>query len=230
MNIFDYSIEAYLSNIHFGHFATRAIAAFADFYMFKGLVLIAVLWWLWFQPDVRREWRREMVIATFLSGTVAFFSARLLTHWLPFRLRPVYNTELGLHFGDAANRGTAMLDWSSFPSDHAMLWMAVATGILLISPRAGLLALLYTVLFICAPRAYLGLHYPTDLLVGAAMGIAITFFMTRDAIRKRIAAPTLRWIERYQASSATIAFILCIQLVTQFDELRHLAKGVFDHL
>jgi undecaprenyl-diphosphatase len=90
MNNFDSSIETYLSNLQLGHFATQSIETIADLYTFKGLVLIPVLWWMWFQQDERREWRREMVLATLLSGLVALFVGRLLTNWLPFRVRPVY--------------------------------------------------------------------------------------------------------------------------------------------
>ena len=230
MNSFDLSIETYLSNVHFGHFATRAIEGIADLYTFKGLVLIPLLWWMWFQPDERREWRREMVLATLLSGLVALFVGRLLTHWLPFRVRPVYNAELHLHFAGSDIDEALLTNWSSFPSDHAMLWMAVATGIFLVWRGIGVLAILYTALFICLPRAYLGFHYPTDLLVGAAVGIGITYVMTRDAIRLRYATPALRWIERRPGPSAMLAFLLCLELVTQFDELRTLASGVLKHL
>lgn len=230
MNSFDSSIEIHLSNIHFGNFATQFIEAIANLYTFKGLVLIPVLWWMWFQPDGRREWRREMVLATLLSGVVALCIGRLLTHWLPFRVRPLYSAELHLHFAGNATKDAMLTSWSSFPSDHAMLWMAVATGILLVWRGIGVLAISYVVLCICVPRAYLGFHYPTDLLAGAAVGIGITYAMTRDAIRVRYATPALRWIERYPGPSAMLAFILCLELVTQFDELRKLASGVLKQL
>ncbi|MDH6146343.1 MULTISPECIES: phosphatase PAP2 family protein [Paraburkholderia] len=230
MNSLDLSIETYLSNIHLGEFANLSIQAIDNLYTFKGLVLIPVLWWMWFQQDECREWRREMVLATLASGIVALVVGRLLTHWLPFRVRPVYNTELHLRFASGEIKDAVLTNWSSFPSDHAMLWMAVATGIFLMSRRVGVLALLYTALFICLPRAYLGFHYPTDLLVGAAVGIVITLVMTRDAIRVRYATPMLRRTERHPAPAATLAFILCLQLVTQFDELRKVASGVMKHL
>jgi len=230
MNSFDSSIETYLSNIHLSHFATQSIEAIADWYTFKGLILVPVLWWMWFEQDERREWRREMVLATVLSGLAALFSGRLMTHWLPFRVRPVYTTELHLHFPGGATNGAQLTSWSSFPSDHAMLWMAIATGIFLVWRGIGVLAILYTVLVVCLPRAWLGFHYPTDLLVGAAVGVAITFVVTRNAIRARCAAPLLRCIERYPGPSAMLAFILCLEIVTQFDELRKLAGGVFKHL
>ncbi|BDC43855.1 phosphatase PAP2 family protein [Paraburkholderia terrae] len=230
MNSFDLSIETYLSNIHLDPFTIRTIEAIADLYTFKGLVLIPVLWWMWFQQDERREWRREMVLATLLSGLVALFVGRLLTHWLPFRVRPIYSAELHLHFAGSNIKDALLTSWSSFPSDHAMLWMAIATGIFLVWRGIGVLAILYTVLFICVPRAYLGFHYPTDLLMGAAVGIAITYVMTRDAIRVRYATPALRWIELRPGPSAMLAFILCIELVTQFDELRKLAGGAIKNL
>jgi undecaprenyl-diphosphatase len=185
---------------------------------------------MWFRQGERREWRREMVLATLLSGIVALFVGRLLTHWLPFRVRPIYSTELHLQFAGSNIKDALLTKWSSFPSDHAMLWMAVATGIFLVWRGIGVLAILYTVLFICVPRAYLGFHYPTDLLVGAAVGIGITYVMTRDAIRLRYATPALRWIEHRPGPSAMLAFILCLELVTQFDELRKLAAGVIENL
>lgn len=50
-----------------------------------------------------------------------------------------------------------------------MPWMAAATGIFMVWRSVGLLALLYTAIFISIPRAYLGFHYPTDLLAGSQL-------------------------------------------------------------
>jgi membrane-associated phospholipid phosphatase len=230
MNNIDSSIETYLSNIRFGFLTNQAIEVVADLYTFKGLVLIPLLWWMWFQRDERREWRREMVLATLLSGLLALFVGRLLTRWLPFRVRPVFDSDLHLHFAGHAINDAQLSNWSSFPSDHAMLWMAIATGIFLVWRGIGVLMLIYTVLAICLPRAYLGFHYPSDLLVGALIGAGITWLMTRDAIRVRYAAPALRWMERYPGPSASLAFMLCLELATQFDELRKLAGSVIKHL
>lgn len=230
INSFDSSVETWFSSLYSGPLATRAIEGVADLYTFKGLVLVPLLWWLWFEHDERRQWRREMVIATLFSGLAALVVGRLLTHWLPFRVRPIYSAELHLHFAGSNIKDALLTSWSSFPSDHAMLWMAVATGLFLTWRSAGALAMLYTVLFICVPRAYLGYHYPTDLLVGAAVGMVITWIMTRAPIRVRYAAPVLRWIERFPGPSAMLAFILCLELVTQFDELRMLAIVAFKHV
>ncbi|RQS68465.1 phosphatase PAP2 family protein [Burkholderia sp. Bp8963] len=225
MNNFDTSIQLFLTHITFSPLLNHAIRVVAGLYTFKGFVLIPVLCWLWFQPGPRSEWQREMVIATLASGLAALASGRLLAHYLPFRVRPIYNPELHLHFPSAELRAATLQAWSSFPSDHAMLWMAISTGIFLMSRRIGVLALLYTVVFICVPRAYLGFHYPTDLIAGAAIGVAITLLMTRDAVRTRCARPVLQLIERFPAPAYTLAFLLCFELITQFDELLTLAQS-----
>ena len=222
---FDTTIETYLTHLHLGPLPNLIMRALTDMYTFRGLVLIPILWWIWFQPGERRDWQREMVIATVVSGFLALFVGRVLADFLPFRMRPIYDPNLHLHFANSSGGDARLSTWSSFPSDHAMLWMAVATGIFIVRRMAGILVIAYTALFICFPRAYLGFHHPTDLLAGAAIGIAITFLMTRTPIRTRYATPCLRWMERYPGPASVFAFLLCFELVTQFDELRRLASA-----
>lgn len=221
----DTRIEIYLTHLHLGPLPNLVMRALTDMYTFRGLVLVPILWWIWFQPGERRDWQREMVIATVVSGLLALIVGRLLADFLPFRMRPIYDPALNLHFASVPSGDARLSNWSSFPSDHAMLWMAVAMGIFFVWRMAGIVFIVYTALFICFPRAYLGFHHPTDLLAGAAIGIAITFLMTRTPIRTRYAAPTLQWMERHPGPASVLAFLLCFELVTQFDELRRLASA-----
>ncbi|MFM0606865.1 phosphatase PAP2 family protein [Paraburkholderia sediminicola] len=226
MNGFDLTILTFLTQHAFSAgLITKAIRAIAGFYTFKGLVFIPILCWIWFKPPQHGEWDREVVIATLASGLMALVLGRLLAHYLPFRVRPIYNPDLHLHF--PATEGEHELRfWSSFPSDHAMMWMSVATGIFLVSCRVGILAILYTAIFICAPRVYLGLHYPTDVIAGALIGIVVTYVMTSDFVRRPLAAPILRWIDKRPGLGYAMAFVLCFELVTQLDEVRILAQSV----
>jgi membrane-associated phospholipid phosphatase len=227
MNSFDTAIQTFLTHIAFSSdLPNHAIRVIAGLYTFKGLVLIPILWWMWFKPSQRGEWEREMVIATIASGLLALAIGRLLAHYLPFRVRPIYNLELHLHFPSAGLREEVLRTWSSFPSDHAMLWMSVATGIFFVWHRVGVLALLYTAIFICMPRVYLGLHYPTDVLAGAAIGIIITYALTRDSVRTRFAVPILGLIHRIPGPCYMLAFLLCFELITQFDEILSLEQSV----
>ena len=222
---FDTTIETYLTHLHLSPLLNLVMRALTDMYSFRGLVLIPLLWWIWFQPGERREQHREIVIATVVSGLLALVVGRLLADLLPFRVRPLYDTGLHLHFAHSAIADARLSSWSSFPSDHAMLWMAIATGIFIVWRMAGIAAIVYTAIFICLPRAYLGFHYPTDLIAGAVIGIVITFLMTRAPIRMRYATPSVQWMERHPGPASVFAFLLCFELVTQFDELRRLASA-----
>ena len=225
MNGFDASILNFVArHSSASHAINFAIGSLAGLYIAKGLLLVAALWWIWFSRDDRGAWRREVVIATFASGLIALLLGRGLAYFLPFRLRPRFNTDLHFVMPAGAKADEVLRTWSSFPSDHAMIWMAVAMGIFIVWKRAGIAALAYTVIVICLPRVYLGLHYPTDIIAGALLGIIITYLLTRDGIRSAFTQPVLQLINRYPGPSGALAFVICFELVSQFDEVRQIAQ------
>ncbi|MCP3726053.1 phosphatase PAP2 family protein [Paraburkholderia sp. CNPSo 3272] len=226
MNSFDTVILGALTQLQLPPQVNYAIGVIADFYTFKGYLLIPLLWWIWFQPHERRGWRREIVLATLASALIALAVGRLLARVLPYRERPLFTPGLNLHFASSPVQLAGLMHWSSFPSDHAMLWTAVAMGIFLVWRGIGILAFVSVAAFVCFPRAYLGYHYPTDLLVGAVIGIVITWIMTRRAVRRRTVKPFMRYVMRYPGPVAAVGFLLCFELVTQFDDLLRLARSV----
>jgi undecaprenyl-diphosphatase len=64
----------------------------------------------------------------------------------------------------------------SFVSDHATLTMAVAVGLFLVSRKAGLLAI-GVALAEGFCRVYMGVHYPTDVVGGFALGTAVALLL-----------------------------------------------------
>jgi undecaprenyl-diphosphatase len=58
---------------------------------------------------------------------------------------------------------------ASFPSDHAAVALAVACVLLVFHRRLGIVALVLAALM-CYARVYVGVHYPGDVLGGAAVG------------------------------------------------------------
>ena len=59
----------------------------------------------------------------------------------------------------------------SFPSAHASSSFACATAMTRVAPEAAVLFLLAAV--ISAGRPYLGMHYPSDVLAGAVLGVGV---------------------------------------------------------
>jgi undecaprenyl-diphosphatase len=59
----------------------------------------------------------------------------------------------------------------SFPSAHATSSFAVATAMTRVAPLGALAFVLALVLSLGRP--YLGMHYPSDVLVGAVLGVAL---------------------------------------------------------
>jgi undecaprenyl-diphosphatase len=63
---------------------------------------------------------------------------------------------------------------TSFPSGHAASAAAFATGVALESGRWGT-AVAPLAVAVAASRVYTGVHYPSDVLVGAALGVGAAF-------------------------------------------------------
>jgi undecaprenyl-diphosphatase len=95
------------------------------------------------------------------------------------RARPFVADPHGVHLfsGHAADPG--------FPSDHATAAFAIAVAILLRKRGWGIAALvLATVLSV--GRVALGVHYPSDVLAGAALGTAAALALSTPPLRTRI--------------------------------------------
>ncbi|MGW1667097.1 phosphatase PAP2 family protein, partial [Streptomyces microflavus] len=81
----------------------------------------------------------------------------------------------------------------SFASDHALTTMALAVGILLVDRRIGILAVLASV-FTGFARLYVGVHYPTDVLAGFALGALVA--LVGSMFMGRVLEPVVRLVER----------------------------------
>jgi hypothetical protein len=78
---------------------------------------------------------------------------------------------------------------------------------------------------ITLPRLYLGLHYPTDMLAGAAIGTLCALVATRESVWRRCAPPILAWSEgRYAPWFGAVAFVVTFEIATLFDSVRSGAR------
>jgi undecaprenyl-diphosphatase len=150
---------------------------------------------------------------------LAVVVARALSHELPFRDRPMRASAIYLQqpYGDP---DPDLMNWSSFPSDHAAVFFALATSIFFAWRAAGILALCHVFFFICLPRIYLGYHYPTDILTGALIGIGLTCISLLVVVRKTVERVANSWLEASPGSFYACMFVMAFQISTLFEPLR----------
>lgn len=120
---------------------------------------------LWFWPPQRANRARRAVVYATVAGIVALAINVALSHGLPFRPRPfVYLPASMVH------QLIPHANDSSFPSDHAAGSFAFAIGLFYAGSRSGWWALLLAAA-IAVARVFVGVHWPTDVLAGAAVGL-----------------------------------------------------------
>ena len=175
MNLFDGTlIPLYNRFAHHSRYVDDLFGHIAGDDLMKGGVILAAFWGLWFmrRPLPDQAVARTTLLVTLIAAFLAVGSARALTLVLPFRARPLF---AGAPFTqqpyDVQGILNALPNWSSFPSDHAALFFALAAGCFLVARRVGVALIVYASVFIMWPRLYLGIHYPTDILVGGLIGV-----------------------------------------------------------
>ena len=222
LNPFDAGIISFVNSFAHRWFVLDAtFALLATNNLIKGGFISAMIWWGWYhREDPRKD--REFLCSGIVSGFLALLVARTLAEFLPYRERPILDP--GLHFRAPYLSNETLIRWSSFPSDHAALFFALALAIYFVSKRAGIIALCYAFLVICVPRVYMGYHYPTDIIAGAAIGLAAASLGKMSSFRAAVAGPPLQWLERSPALFYTGFFLLTFQIAITFDSLRHIAR------
>ena len=220
MNVFDTTVVSAVNQYAQRSWAfDNAVYLLSNNHLLKGGVLTTLIWWLWFRDDPRQGERRAHILATFAASVVSMAIARALALTTPFRLRPLHEAALAFRL-PIGEPPTNLDGWSSFPSDHSTLFFTLATGLLFASRRAGFFALIYTTVFICLPRLYLGLHYPTDLLAGAALGALVAVGANRLLAPQPVMQRAAQWSLAAPASFYPLVFLFTFQVAEMFDSTR----------
>jgi undecaprenyl-diphosphatase len=124
----------------------------------------------------RRRRARRAVVAAGVSAGVALALAQVLARVVD-RPRPFVAHPAAVHLftRHAADPG--------FPSDHATAAFAIAVALLLRDRRWGAVVLVAAVL-LAAGRVGMGVHYPTDVLAGAALGALVALALHAPPVRR----------------------------------------------
>jgi undecaprenyl-diphosphatase len=232
MNAFDYSILSWFTQISAHHpLLNRVVDTIDDSYFLKAGVLVTLCCWAWFRNGELSEKNkdaRETIICAMLACPVSILIARLATLTLPFRVRPLADTASGLHFYSSGS--FTWMNWSSFPSDHAIMFFTLTTCLFCISRALGWIALLQSMIMACLPRVYLGIHYPTDILAGAAIGVGIGLLAHQKAIRSFVARGPYLWMQKHPGSFYAVSFLYLYEVSVLFNDFRNIAFAVIKHL
>jgi undecaprenyl-diphosphatase len=228
MNILDLSVIQFLNQFaHHSQSFDLLTKDIADNNLFKGGLFAICFWWLWFKPNIDQARVRTSLISTLLGGIIAIGFARVLVLMLPFRTRPILNHDLNL-IAPFYNDGAWFDKLSSFPSDHATLFFGLAVGLYTASKQLGFLALLYTFMFIALPRIYHGLHYPTDILAGAFIGISIVCLVHTQWVTRNVSSKIYALFDKNAQISYALMFLITFQISNLFIDLRHLVRMFMD--
>jgi len=125
-------------------------------------ILVAVLLFLLifrFKKDVK------MVLIAFVCAVVSRFVITSSIRHFWFRPRPFLTEKVNLLVNYDGKE-------ASFPSGHASFFFALSTVLFLYNRKLGILFYLFTIL-ITLSRIFIGIHWPSDVLAGALIGIFI---------------------------------------------------------
>lgn len=204
----------------------RIVLGLSELDLVKGAVVTALLGYVWFVADGRLAGPRMVFGRSAIGLVAAMLVSRGMQLLLPFRPRPRNNPLVDFTFLTGQSPD-GYVGWSSFPSDHAALYFAAATAVFSVNRRAGVFAYLWAVFFICLPRLCTGTHYLSDLMVGAAIGIACMWAALRISIPAVIPSLLGRWEKRHALSLYSLAFLFAFQIATVFDDSRRVARYIF---
>lgn len=188
----------------------------------KGSLFMGIFGYLWFKQDADQLRRRETLLAIVLATAVALALNRTVSMLVPFRVRPMFSI--------GANAPTfdwhADLEhWSSFPSDNATYLFAIATGLWLVSRSWGLLFGIFAAAASLA-RVYLGIHFPSDVLVGALIGVVAGLVVNREWLQTKVSVHLLGFEKQKPAYFYGLLFLVLAELSGGFPNTRRIGVAV----
>jgi len=119
--------------------------------------------------NLKKYWK--MVLEALIA---AVFTRLILTEgirWLWFRPRPFVSLDFIPLIGKSASE-------ASFPSGHASFYFALSTIVYCYNKKAGILFYATTFLIVTS-RIFVGVHWPSDILAGAVIGILMGWILNK---------------------------------------------------
>lgn len=203
-------------------FFDAACHAISEDTMFSGMIFAALLWYCWFtSPDILS---RHKTFTGTIAAAIAGMLSRLTQLSFPSQPRPFQDPSLHLRLPYTVKLDSLRHVASSFPSDHAALYFALAATIWSINRKVGSYAFALAVLLDLI-RIYLGFHYLSDVIGGAALGILCVCLIQNvkaASVMKRMSALYRDPSPAFYA----VAYCVTYLISTMFYEVRFIALEV----
>ena len=170
------NIDLYLFNL-INQFAGRWVwldylAMFCAEYL--GYILLFILF-LFLLFNFKKYWK--MVTEAIIAACFTDFVLTQIIWRLFFRPRPFVALNFIPLIDQSAKEG-------SFPSGHASFYFALSTIVYYYNKKAGILFYIAS-FFIILSRVFVGVHWPSDVLAGALIGILMGWILNK-IFRKHI--------------------------------------------
>ena len=166
MNTFDLQIFNAVYGLAHQSRALDIIGGFCASYLQYLLVALTLVFWFW--PKDRRQTNRPMVAVGLTAAIIARLFVKTVIIFFYERARP-YIVLTAVKPLITTSSGEAL---QSFPSGHAIFFFALATGVWFFNRKFGRWLFAAAILMGVA-RIFTGMHWPTDILGGAILGIVV---------------------------------------------------------
>jgi membrane-associated phospholipid phosphatase len=215
-----------------GFAGNRFLDHFASFEendnLLKGGLFLAIYWYIWFLASPDRDRRRKAIITILTGALLALAASRIIANFAPYRIRPMYDLNLQ-HNPYSFPTSPHLIDWSAFPSDTAAFFSALAFGLAYLSRRLTIPLILYVAGWICLPRMFLGVHYASDVVAGAAIGIVLVWASLKVGwLQSVFAMRLLAFAKAKPEVFYAAAFLASFEMGVLFDDIRGGARAVFN--
>jgi undecaprenyl-diphosphatase len=135
---------------------------------YLGYVLLVILFFL-LAYNFKKYWK--MALEAVIAAVFTKFVLVAIIRWLWFRPRPF----VALNFIPLINQSASE---ASFPSGHASFYFALSTIVYLYNKKLGITFYVASFLIIIA-RVFAGVHWPSDVLAGAILGILMGWILNK---------------------------------------------------
>lgn len=191
--------------------------------LLKGMPFMLVFWALWFWPKMleHRTGVREALTAALVCTVPIMGLTRTIANYAPYSPRPIHvpEFELELYPGQSVMQ---LNDWSSMPSDHASLFLGFAVAIFTIHRTSGFFLILWAIFAVSIPRIIVGLHWPSDILVGWLLGASLALFLIGPGTRLVRRASIVPYFEAREMIGYPLLFLATFEFTRMFSSTREL--------